>query len=194
MIKNRRFSDNTSLKQPREKTILFPFGLKGDFFMQKISAKFLAKSGVIAGLYVCLSLIVFPFASGSIQLRVGEALTLLPLLFIEAIPALFVGCIIVNVLTGCLMLDVIVGSMVTLFSAILTFFIGKIIKKSILRAVVGGIFPIILNAFILPITWVILGVCEYAYLVQVLLILAGQLLAVYGIGIPIYIAIKNKLK
>ena len=162
--------------------------------MQKFSAKFLAKSGVIAGLYVCLSLLVFPLASGTVQLRVGEALTLLPLLFLEAVPALFVGCIIVNLLTGCVLIDVIVGSLVTLTSAIFTYFIGKRVKNTFLKILIGGLFPVILNAFILPITWAIVGIGEYAYLLQATLILLGQALSVYGVGTFLYVAVRKKIR
>ena len=69
--------------------------------MRKTVTLLLARAGIIAALYAVLSFAVFPVASGAIQFRVSEALTLLPLLYVEAIPALFVGCIAVNLLTGC---------------------------------------------------------------------------------------------
>ena len=162
--------------------------------MQRSSAKFLAQSGVIAGLYVCLSLLVFPLASGAVQLRVGEALTLLPLLFGSAVPALLVGCIIVNLITGCVLIDIIVGSLVTLISAFLTYAIGRSIKNTFLKIFIGGLFPVLLNAFILPITWVLAGIGEYAYLLQATLIFVGQVLSVYGLGTFLYLGIRKKIR
>ena len=129
-----------------------------------------------------------------VQLRVGEALTLLPLLFVEAVPALFTGCILVNVITGCMLIDVVVGSVVTLISAILTRLIGKLIKNKIIKIIIGGIFPVVLNALILPVVWAFVGVGEYVYILQVLIIFIGQSLAVYGVGTPIYLVLKNKIE
>ena len=90
----------------------------------------IARAGVIAGLYVVLTLITFPIASTEIQFRPSEGLTLLALFLPESIPALFVGCMISNLITGCQILDVIFGGIITLVAGICTFGIGKIIKKA----------------------------------------------------------------
>ena len=92
--------------------------------------KKIVRAGIIGGLYVALSLLTLPIASGAIQFRVSEALTILPLFFVEAIPALFVGCMLSNLITGCMLLDVLLGSLITLVASILTFMVGKILKKS----------------------------------------------------------------
>ena len=78
----------------------------------------LAQGGLIAALYVALTLIFAPISYGEVQLRVAEALTILPLFTPAAIPGLFVGCIIANLLGGGVMLDVILGSIATLIGAI----------------------------------------------------------------------------
>lgn len=163
--------------------------------MQKIrifSAKRLARAGVIAGLYVVASLITMPIASGVIQFRIAEALTILPLFFIEAVPALFVGCILSNVITGCVILDTFLGSVITLISATLTFIIGKIIKKTPIKIFLGGLFPVLLNALILPIIWqVSYGYSEYIYPLSALFLIVGQSLAVYGVGSPLFLAVNR---
>lgn len=154
----------------------------------------IARAGIIAGLYVVLSLVTFSISSGAVQLRASELLTILPIFYIEAIPALFIGCILSNFITGCAFLDVILGSIVTLVASILTYLIGKAFKNSALRIIFGGFFPVVLNAFLLPLIWIICyGVLEYVYYIQVLLLLAGQSLAVYLLGTPTYFAVK-KLK
>ena len=56
---------------------------------EKFSARRLCRAGVIAALYVALSYLVQPFAFGAVQMRLSEALTVLPLFFIESVPALF---------------------------------------------------------------------------------------------------------
>lgn len=151
--------------------------------MQKNSTLKIARAGIISALYVVLSLVVFPFASGAIQVRLGEALCLLPLFFSEACVSLFVGCIIVNVITGCAIFDIVLGSLITLSASILTFIVGKKIKNLNIKVFVGGAFPILLNAFLLPLIWFYCyGEMEYVYFLQVLLIFVGQAVSVYGIG------------
>lgn len=150
--------------------------------MQKKS-KILARAGVISALYVVLSLVVFPFASGSIQVRLGEALSILPLFFPESCISLFIGCIIVNFITGCAIIDVVFGALVTLISAILTLIIGRIVKNSLLKLLIGGSFPILLNAFLLPLLWYwCYGQLEYVYILQVGFVFLGQTASVYALG------------
>ena len=160
--------------------------------MPKKSTVYIARAGIFSALYIVLSLIVFPFASGAIQVRLGEALTLLPLLFPEAIASLFIGCILVNIITGCALLDVLFGAIITLVSAVLTFFVGKLIKSTFLKIIVGGIFPILLNAFLLPLIWYFCyGELEYLYIIQVLFVLLGQTVSVYGLGSIMILAIER---
>ena len=124
----------------------------------------IARAGVIAALYAATSFVSAPIASGAIQLRLSEALTLLPLIFPESIPALFIGCTISNLLTGCAVYDVIFGSLITLVAAALTFLFGRIIKSAPIKIVVGGIFPVLLNALLLPVVWLFCyGTNEYIY-------------------------------
>ena len=185
--KNRRFSDNTSIKQPRKRIDrLIPFSpLKKEGFFMKFNVAKLARAGVIAALYSVSALIVFPIASGAVQIRISEALTLLPLLFFDAVPALFVGCIVVNFITGCALPDVIFGSIITLLAALSTFAVGKIFRKKAAKIIVGGLFPVLLNAFFLPLVWKYCYAAEYVYYIQVSLLLLGQAVSVYAIGVPI---------
>ena len=156
------------------------------------ATKIIVRAGLIAGLYVVLSLLTLPIASGAIQFRLSEALTVLPLFFIEAIPALFVGCMLSNLISGCMLLDVVLGSVITLVSAVLTFALGKIIKNVPLKIIIGGFFPVALNALFLPIIWVaVYGVIEYVYLLQVAFLFISQSISIYGFGTPLYFAIKK---
>ena len=163
------------------------------FIMSKIfSTKKMVRAGLIAALYTVLSLITFPVASGAIQFRMSEALTMLPLFFVESIPALFVGCALSNLITGCAVFDIIFGSVITLVSALFTFAFGKIIKITAVKLLVGGIFPVILNAIFLPLIWVwCYGAGEYIYIVQAAFLLVSQSGAVYAFGVPLYLAVKK---
>ena len=77
----------------------------------------LAQAGVIAALYVVLTLVFAPISFGSVQLRVAEALTILPLFTSAAVPGLFVGCLVANIFGGAVLWDIIFGSIATLIGA-----------------------------------------------------------------------------
>ncbi|MFA0888376.1 MAG: QueT transporter family protein [Synergistales bacterium] len=81
---------------------------------------FLARSALIAALYALLVLAFAPLSFGPVQFRVAEALTLLPWLFPEAIPGLFVGCLVSNLFGGLGIVDMVFGSLATLVAAWLT--------------------------------------------------------------------------
>ena len=152
--------------------------------------KTITRAGVIAALYATTSFVTAPIASGAVQVRLSEALTLLALLFPEAIPALFVGCFISNFVTGCATLDVVLGSLITLVAALLTRFVGIKIKSTSLKIILGGLFPVILNAVFLPLIWLLCyGTGEYVYVLQVAMLLVGQALSVYALGTPLYLSV-----
>ena len=78
--------------------------------------KFITQAAVIAALYTVLTFIAnaLGLANQAIQVRISEALTILPVFTPAAIPGLFAGCLLSNVLTGCALLDVVFGSLATL--------------------------------------------------------------------------------
>ena len=64
------------------------------------TTRFLTQAAIIAALYAALTLLLQPISGfqGNFQLRVSEALTLLPVFTPAAVPGLFVGCLIANLL------------------------------------------------------------------------------------------------
>ena len=106
----------------------------------------LTRAALIAALYVILTFLsqLFGLASGAIQFRLSEALTCMPLFYKEAIPGLWVGCVLANLLTGCAMWDIVFGSLATFLGAVGSYYIGR--KKPAL----GPIFPIAANMLIVP--------------------------------------------
>lgn len=150
--------------------------------------KMLTRAGVIAALYVVLTFIVLPVASGAIQFRPSEALTVLPLLFAESVPALFVGCLVANLIAGTAVQDIVFGALVSLLAALFTRACCKM-KGKWAKIAAGGIFPVVLNAFLLPLIWMwAYGALEFAYFAQVGLLLLSQGVVVYGLGIPLYLS------
>lgn len=108
--------------------------------------KMLTEASVIAALYVVLTLAanILGLANGAIQLRLSEALTILPAFSFSAVPGLFIGCVLANIITGAAIWDVVFGSVATLLGALGTYFIGK-------RKYLAPIPPILANTIIIPI-------------------------------------------
>ena len=86
--------------------------------MKNKSVRFITRAAIIAALYFVLTYVMWVFGSGAIQLRVSEALCVLPLLFPEAVPGLFIGCFLGNILGGAIVIDVVCGSIATLIGAV----------------------------------------------------------------------------
>ena len=99
-----------------------------------------ASAGMIAALYVALG----GLASGAIQVRLSEALTILPVFTASAVPGLTVGCVLANLLTGCAVWDVVFGSLATLLGAIGT----RLLRN---RPLLAWIPPVASNTLIVPI-------------------------------------------
>ena len=77
----------------------------------------LTRGAIIAALYAALTLLLAPISYGEMQIRLSEALTLLPVMLPEAVPALAIGCLLANVLGGCTIFDIVFGTLATLLAA-----------------------------------------------------------------------------
>lgn len=86
-------------------------------------ALFLAQAAMIAALYIVLTIIAnaLGLANYNIQVRFSEALTILPYFTPAAVPGLFIGCLLSNILTGCALPDIVFGSLATLLGALGTY-------------------------------------------------------------------------
>ena len=95
--------------------------------MRNKKVLFAVQAAMIAALYVVLTYItnLLGLASGTIQVRFSEALCILPVFTPAAIPGLFIGCLISNLITGGIIWDIIFGSIATLLGALGTYFLRK---------------------------------------------------------------------
>ncbi|MCD8309162.1 MAG: QueT transporter family protein [Clostridia bacterium] len=162
-------------------------GIGKDF--SRWNAKMLCRAGVIAALYTVLTWALGSLAYGPLQVRPAEALCVLPLFFPEAIPALYIGCILANLFSGYGVYDIFLGSLATLVAAFLTYCTGKIFKNHVLKVAIGGIFPIMLNAFIIPAVWILAGTPDVVYWYEFAVMILNEALWIYVLGIPLYYAI-----
>ena len=83
------------------------------------TVKRMAQGAAIAALYMVLTVIFAPISFGAVQVRIAEMLTILPMFTPAAIPGLFVGCILANLLGGAILWDIVFGSIATLIGAVL---------------------------------------------------------------------------
>ena len=154
--------------------------------------------GVIAALYVVLTLAAnaFGLASGAIQVRISEALTILPVFTTAAIPGLTVGCVLANIVTGCLPWDIVFGSLATLIGAVGT----RLLKNN---PYIAWIPPVVSNAAIVPIVLMrVYGVEDVAVFGQtfagnslwpilVLTIVIGEVISCGVLGLLLYHSAKR---
>ncbi len=148
---------------------------------------FLTQAAIIAALYITLLLAFQPISISAIQFRISEALTILPYFTPAAIPGLFVGCFLGNVLAGCAPLDFIFGSLTTLVAAFLSYGLRK-------HKFLVPIPPIVLNALVVPF------VLLYAYGAtdgipfMMATVGAGQVLTCGGLGLVLLLALDRHKK
>lgn len=131
---------------------------KGDFIMNhhtnSRSILFTVQAAMIAALYIVLTALAagFDLASGAIQVRFSEVLTILPFFTPAAIPGVTIGCLLANILTGSALPDIIFGTLATLLGALGTYALRK-------HRFLCTLCPVISNGIIIPL------VLRYAYAV-----------------------------
>ncbi len=158
------------------------------------TTKKLCRAGIAAALYVVLTWALGSFAYGPIQIRPAEALCILPLFFPETVPALWIGCMLANLLSMYGVYDIFLGSLATLLAALLTYGTGVLIKNHALRAAIGGFWPVIANAFIIPAVWILAQMPDVVYWYEFGVMALNEALWVYVLGVPLYIAVLNMRK
>ena len=181
------FRLNTSyIKKPRRcELLVFSGGFLPPFYISAevrnktmkefFTTKRLCRAGVIAALYVAMTYAfgAIAYDASIVEIRPAEALTILPLFFS----------------------DVPLGGLATLIAALCTYGTGRLIKNHTVRVAVGGIFPVLVNAFAIPFVIILCGGAEgfastsIAYWTFFASLCATQALWVYGLGIPLYVSV-----
>ena len=152
---------------------------------------FLTQGAMIAALYVVLTVFVaaFNLASGAVQVRISEALTIMPVFTPAAIPGLFLGCLISNIIAGGAIIDILFGSLTTLVAAVCTYFLRK-------TKVLYMVPPVLFNAIVIPFVLMFAYGSDDAYWFMFATVGAGELISVFIFGFILKKAIdpiKNKL-
>ena len=147
--------------------------------MTKQSSKiiYITQAALIAAIYTVLTMIAagFDLASGAIQVRFSEALTIMPFFTPAAIPGLTIGCLLSNLLTGCALPDIIFGSLATFLGAVGSYALRR-------NRWLCALPPIISNMLIIPF------ILTYAYHIPggiplfMLTFGTGELISCMGLG------------
>lgn len=144
---------------------------------------YLTQGAVIGAVYVIITIGLAPISYGAIQVRISEALTILPYFTPAAIPGLFVGCIIANLNSPLGIMDIVFGSLATLIAALITYRIKD--KRFV------PLPSIIANAIIMP--FVLKYTLGIPYFINMFWVSLGQSIACYGLGYPLLIFIDKKI-
>jgi len=145
------------------------------------SAAGITRAAAMAAIYAALTLVLAPISFGPWQLRIAEAMTVLPWLYPEAVPGLFVGCLIANLVGGYGMLDVVFGSLATLAAAL--------ISRRVKSCWLAPLPPVVINALVIgAVLSYVLGLPFYLTAAEVGL---GQLGACYVLGMPLLLFLRR---
>jgi uncharacterized membrane protein len=151
------------------------------------STRYIAQVGIIASLYAVITIILAPISYGPVQVRLSEALTVLPYLSSAAVPGLFIGCLVANAYGGLGLPDMIGGSLCTLLAAILTYLVSKTRKP-----VLAPLPPVAVNS---------LGVSLYLHLlfnlpywITVAYVALGEFVACFVLGYPLLLFLLRRKK
>ena len=131
-----------------------------------------------------LTYVFSAFASGVIQVRVSEALTILPAFTPAAIPGLVIGCLLSNTLTGCVLLDIIFGSVATLIGALGSYALRR-------HTWLVPIPPIVSNMIIVPFVLRYAYGATDAFPFMIATVGAGEIISCYLLGMLLYGALKK---
>jgi uncharacterized membrane protein len=152
-----------------------------------LSTRYIAQVGIIAALYAAITILLAPISYGPIQVRVSEALTILPYLTPAAIPGLFVGCLLANLYGGLGIYDVVGGSLFTLLAAFLTYLLSRTRKP-----ILAPLPPVVVNA--LGVSLYLHFLFQLPYWVTVAYIAVGQIGACFVLGYPLLLILLRRKK
>jgi len=152
------------------------------FFQRLFSPGPMVRAALIAAAYALLVIFFAPLSYGPVQVRIAEALTLLPWLWVEAVPGLFLGCLIANLFGGFGLIDVIFGSSATLVAAVMT----RMMPSKVLAAAP----PVVINALVVG--GYLSYLTEVSFPFAAMYVGVGEAIACYALGLPLLAALERR--
>ncbi|MCR4437771.1 MAG: QueT transporter family protein [bacterium] len=150
-----------------------------------MTSKQIATAGIIGALYAALTVVLSPISYGPLQVRVAEALTVLPFVTPWAIPGLYFGCMVANVFGGLGPVDIFGGSFISLVAACLTYLL-----RCTGKAWLAPLPPILCNAF--GVSLYLHRIAGMPYWLTVLYIAAGEAIACCALGYPLLVLLQKR--
>ncbi|NMB42671.1 MAG: QueT transporter family protein [Clostridiales bacterium] len=146
---------------------------------------FTTQAAIIAAIYVALVYIFSPISFGAVQVRIAEALTVLPFFTPAAIPGVTIGCFLSNLLMGSDPLDVVFGSLATLIGAVVSY---KLRHNKFLVPIP----PILANTIVVP--WVLkIAYAESAPIPLMMLTVGlGEVVSIGILGMLLLVALEKR--
>lgn len=152
--------------------------------MKNQKVTFVTQAAMIAAVYVVLNVVFAAFGTQAIQLRIAEALTILPFFTPAAIPGIFIGCFVGNILAGAILPDIIFGSLASFIGACGTYALRKT------KPVLSILPPILANTIAVPL------ILRYGYAnplpisYMMLTVGIGEVISCDVFGMILYTALK----
>ena len=151
---------------------------------------YLVQGALIAAIYAALTYFLQPISFGGQQLRISEALTILPVFTPAAIPGLTIGCVIGNLSSPFGIVDIILGSLATLLASVCTRMTRNIRLKNI--PWLSPVFPVLFNAVIIGLEIAYFlpeGITWVGFAASALSVGIGELIVCYVLGLPLFAAL-----
>lgn len=150
----------------------------------KQSTRHLVQGALIAAIYAALTLLLQPISFGIVQFRVSEALTVLPAVMPAAIPGLFIGCLLSNILGGFGWVDIVFGSLATLVAAWLTWLLRR-------RFWLAPVPPVIVNTLVVgSYVWILFD-RSFPYGLSLAWFALGEAGACFLLGLPLLLFLRR---
>lgn len=159
---------------------------------QRKSTVFLVQAALIAAIYAAITYFISPLSFGAQQLRISEALTVLPVLTPAAVPGLAVGCVIANLNSPWGFADIVFGTLATLIAAVLTRLTRNIRFKNL--PLLSLAFPVLLNGIIIALEISFFlpdGMSFMGFLYSGGSVALGEALSCYVLGLPLFAALNR---
>ena len=160
----------------------------------KVNVRNIVFAGLIAALYIALTVVSYPLAYEAVQFRISEALTILPFFFPFVVPGIVIGVFISNLIGPFGLIDAIVGGSASLVAALLTMWIGMRLRDFKWSKALACFPPVIINAIFIGamIAYFMLQYNETdkfmtAFIFSGMWVGFGQLVVMYALGLPLLI-------
>jgi uncharacterized membrane protein len=148
----------------------------------KRPVRYLVQGAIIAAVYAALTLALGSLGFLQIQIRISEAMMVLPLFTPAAIPGLAIGCLIANLFSPLGWFDIVFGTIATLVSALLVRWFRR-------AKWISPIYPVVINAFVVG--WELNLALALPFWLNVAYVAIGETLACFGLGLPLMILLER---